>query len=115
VPLLGLRADGCSGRPADDRAGSHTARSACQHAAENAAHHGASCRRQLPDPAVAEAAEAEESAPEAEVHIRRAVDDMVLINANRLATFGVVQVPALIAKPPLTICRIRNLGGINVW
>ena len=42
MPLLGLRADGCSSYPADDCAGSRTARSACQHAAENATHDSAS-------------------------------------------------------------------------
>ena len=34
VPLFGLRSDSCSGRPADDCAGSRTARSARQNAAE---------------------------------------------------------------------------------
>ena len=42
VPLFGLRSDSCSGRPADDCAGSRTARSARQNAAENAADDGAS-------------------------------------------------------------------------
>ncbi len=42
MPLLGFRADDYPGRPADDCAGSRTARSACQNAAENAAHDGAS-------------------------------------------------------------------------